>query len=71
MAAAAEQHADRVVLTKTDLAEADAAEALVRSLNPVAEIVSGVAGDVAAAELIGLGAHEPCRARNLLTRPAL
>ena len=47
--------ADRVVLTKTDLAEADAAEALVRSLNPVAEIVSGVAGDVAAAELIGLG----------------
>ncbi|MGI9116556.1 MAG: CobW family GTP-binding protein [Gaiellales bacterium] len=49
--------ADRIVLTKTDLADADAvaAEALIRARNPVAEIIPGVAGDVPAARLIGLG----------------
>ena len=48
--------ADRIVLTKTDLADADpGAAALVRSRNPVAEIVEGVSGDVPAAALIGLG----------------
>ena len=50
--------ADRIVLTKTDLVDADAAgsTALIRARNPVAEIVVGIAGDVSAADLIGLGA---------------
>ena len=49
--------ADRIVLTKTDLAEADAplAEALIRARNPVAELIVGVGGDVPASRLIGLG----------------
>ena len=49
--------ADRIVLTKTDLAGADGAlaEALIRSRNPVAELIVGVSGDVPAARLIGLG----------------
>jgi G3E family GTPase len=49
--------ADRIVLTKTDLAEADAtlAEALIRARNPVAELIIGVGGDVPASRLIGLG----------------
>ncbi len=49
--------ADRIVLTKTDLSGVDKAgvTALVRSLNPVAEIIVGIAGDVPAAALIGLG----------------
>ena len=49
--------ADRIVLTKTDLAEADPvlAEALIRARNPVAELIVGVGGDVPASRLIGLG----------------
>ena len=49
--------ADRIVLTKTDLAGVDVAavEALVRRSNPVAEIIVGVEGDVPASRLIGLG----------------
>lgn len=48
--------ADRIVLTKTDLADADAdlAERLIRTRNPVAEVIAGVSGDVPAASLIGL-----------------
>lgn len=60
--------ADRIVLTKTDLADADAADstALIRARNPVAEVVVGVSGDVRAAELIGLGAvAEEARARQV------
>ncbi len=49
--------ADRIVLTKTDLSGVDEAgvTALVRGLNPVAEVIVGIAGDVPAAALIGLG----------------
>jgi G3E family GTPase len=57
--------ADRIVVTKTDLAEpADVArlEGRVRALNRSAPIRRSVKGDVAPAELIGLGAHEPALA---------
>lgn len=49
--------ADRVVLTKTDLEDGDAgaARALVERVNPVAEVIVGVAGEVPAERLIGLG----------------
>jgi len=49
--------ADRIVLTKTDLAGADVerAEALIRARNPVAELLVGIGGDVPATRLIGLG----------------
>ncbi len=60
--------ADRIVLTKTDLAEADVTEAtrLIRARNPVAEIIAGVAGDVPAARLVGLGAvAEDARAQQV------
>jgi G3E family GTPase len=54
--------ADRIVLTKTDLVEpADIVglERRIRGLNRSAPIRRAVKGDVAPAELIGLGAHEP------------
>ncbi|MDX2156730.1 MAG: GTP-binding protein [Hyphomicrobiaceae bacterium] len=54
--------ADRIILTKTDLAAEDAVRRLegrVRALNRAAPILRAVKGDVAPAELIGLGAHEP------------
>ncbi|MEZ5856726.1 MAG: GTP-binding protein [Hyphomicrobiaceae bacterium] len=57
--------ADRVILTKTDLADADSLarlEGRVRALNKAAPILKSVKGDVAALELIGLGAHEPALA---------
>jgi len=60
--------ADRIVLTKTDLPNADAAaaETLIRARNPVAGISVGVAGDVPASELIALGAiAEEARARQV------
>jgi G3E family GTPase len=54
--------ADRIVLTKTDVVDADTVrrlEARIRALNRSAPILHAVKGDVAPAELIGLGAHEP------------
>ena len=54
--------ADRIVLTKTDLAtqaEISTLEARIRSLNRTAEILRVVKGDTQPARLIGLGAHEP------------
>lgn len=57
--------ADRLVLTKTDLAEpADIAalERRLRALNPAGRITRAVKGDISPSELIGLGAHEPALA---------
>jgi G3E family GTPase len=57
--------ADRVILTKTDIADPSALtrlEGRVRALNRSAPILKSVKGDVAAAELVGLGAHEPALA---------
>ncbi|MGD9806285.1 MAG: GTP-binding protein [Hyphomicrobiaceae bacterium] len=54
--------ADRVVVTKTDLASAEDVsrlEARIRALNRSATIARAVQGAIAPAELIGLGAHEP------------
>ena len=54
--------ADRVVLTKTDVADADQLARLERrvaALNPAAQIRRAVKGDIAASSLIGVGAHEP------------
>ncbi len=54
--------ADRLVITKTDLAPAEAVARLrarLGVLNRAAPIRDVVKGDVAASELIGLGAHEP------------
>ena len=54
--------ADRLVITKSDLAEAGAVgrlEARLRGLNRAATILQSVQGDIAPAKLIGLGAHEP------------
>ena len=54
--------ADRLIVTKTDLAEPRLIEALeqrLRTLNPAGRISRAVKGDIAPAELIGLGAHEP------------
>lgn len=57
--------ADRLVLTKTDVAEAQAVarlEARLRALNRAAPILHAVKGDIAPSELIGVGAHEPALA---------
>lgn len=54
--------ADRIVVTKTDLADEAGIAALerrVRQLNRTCRIVRSALGDVSASELIGLGAHEP------------
>ena len=54
--------ADRLVVTKSDLVEAGGVarlEARLRALNRAAVILRAVKGDIAPAELIGLGAHEP------------
>ncbi len=54
--------ADRIVITKTDLAPADDTarlEARVRALNRSAPVLRAIKGDIAASALIGLGAHEP------------
>ncbi len=53
--------ADRIVVTKTDLAGADETDALVdrlRALNPSAPIIRG-AGEVPAAALVGCGPYDP------------
>lgn len=57
--------ADRLIVTKTDLAEPQTIEALerrLRALNPAGQIRRAVKGHIAPAELIGLGAHEPALA---------
>ena len=57
--------ADRIVVTKTDLAEpGDVArlEARIRALNKSAAIAHAVQGAIAPSALIGLGAHEPALA---------
>ena len=57
--------ADRIVMTKTDLAapaEAARLEGRIRALNRSAPIRRAVKGDVPPAALIGLGAHEPALA---------
>lgn len=54
--------ADRLIVTKSDLTEPDAVDALerrLRALNPAGQIRRAVKGDIAPSELIGLGAHEP------------
>jgi G3E family GTPase len=57
--------ADRLIVTKTDLAELQMIEALerrLRALNPAGQIRRAVKGDIAPTELIGLGAYEPALA---------
>ncbi len=54
--------ADRIILTKTDLASAEdllRLEGRVRALNRSGEILRVIKGDVSPSRLIGLGAHEP------------
>ncbi len=54
--------ADRLVLTKTDVADPAALETLerrIKALNPAGKIQRAVKGDIAPSELIGIGAHEP------------
>jgi G3E family GTPase len=54
--------ADRLVVTKSDLADPEATAALerrLRALNPAAKLQRAVKGDIPPSELIGLGAHEP------------
>jgi G3E family GTPase len=57
--------ADRLIVTKTDITEPQTIEALerrLRALNPAGQIRRAVKGNIAPAELIGLGAHEPALA---------
>jgi G3E family GTPase len=54
--------ADRIVVTKTDIASKDdtaAVEAQIRALNPAVSIYRAVKGDIDHQRLIGIGAHEP------------
>jgi G3E family GTPase len=54
--------ADRIVISKSDIAEAGTLQRLqarVKALNPAAEVTAAVKGDIAPSALIGLGAHEP------------
>lgn len=54
--------ADRIVVTKADLVDAAMTarlEGRIRALNPSAPIIRAIKGNVAPAELFGLGAHEP------------
>ena len=54
--------ADRIVVTKTDVADLDVVarlEGRLRALNRSAKIQWAVKGGIAPSELIGLGAHEP------------
>ncbi len=54
--------ADRIVVTKSDLADAaevSRLEARIKALNRSASVRRAVLGEIAPAELIGLGAHEP------------
>ena len=54
--------ADRIVMTKTDLAEAarmDALEARLEAINPGAPVIRAVQGDVAPEQLFGCGLYDP------------
>ncbi len=54
--------ADRIVITKTDVADLDVVaelEGRIRALNRSAKVQWAVKGGIAPSELIGLGAHEP------------
>ena len=54
--------ADRIVLTKTDLADAPAAERLrarLRQLNPAAPILAAAAGEATAERLLDAGLYDP------------
>jgi G3E family GTPase len=54
--------ADRLVLTKVDVADPATLETLerrIKALNPAGKIQRAVKGDIAPSELIGIGAHEP------------
>ena len=54
--------ADRIVITKTDVADLDGLadlEGRIRTLNRSAKVQWAVKGGIAPSELIGLGAHEP------------
>jgi G3E family GTPase len=51
--------ADRLVVTKTDIADPAAVTARLRRLNPAAPIVESTFGNVAAAELFDGGEHDP------------
>ena len=54
--------ADRIIITKTDRADpaiVTRLETRARALNPAAKLAHAIKGDISAAELIGLGAHEP------------
>ncbi|MFV0296952.1 MAG: CobW family GTP-binding protein [Hyphomicrobiaceae bacterium] len=57
--------ADRIIVTKTDLASPEnlaKLEGRVRALNRTAPIIRAVKGNVPPSELMGLGAHEPALA---------
>jgi G3E family GTPase len=57
--------ADRIVITKTDLAateDVSRLEGRIRALNRAATVLHAVAGEIAPSELMGLGAHEPALA---------
>ncbi len=47
--------ADRIVITKADLADAEALRARLAALNPMAPILTSVEGDILAAQLINAG----------------
>jgi G3E family GTPase len=51
--------ADRLVVTKTDLADPAAVERELRRLNPSAEVLEAVLGDVSPDELFGGGERDP------------
>jgi G3E family GTPase len=63
--------ADRIVLTKTDRADANTAVRLsgrVKAINRAVEIIPAVKGDIDPAMLFGLGAHEPAVAGSNMDR---
>jgi G3E family GTPase len=56
--------ADRIVLTKTDLADADAVDALVarlKELNPGAPLIRAVQGNVDASAILDVGLYDPVK----------
>jgi G3E family GTPase len=53
--------ADRIVLSKTDLAPKDALVARLRALNPAAPILDAAAGEATATSLLNCGLFDPAR----------
>jgi G3E family GTPase len=51
--------ADRLVVTKTDLADADALERQLTALNPTADVLEASFGDISPEQLFGGSDHEP------------